>query len=155
MSHSSESGADLTNAAVIKCGNSAAISLSGAATVPGDAHGDDPVGKWIEVKIFGSMGVLTYRGDDQNPSSGGLSLRRRDGHQQQQQQHQQTPLEGGFLFENYDPEGEGPESVCAFIDACLGRDYYTGADADTCLDTVRAIDAMYRSSLSGNPERAL
>jgi predicted dehydrogenase len=56
MTHSAHSGADMTDAAVIRCvtrdGKPASISLSGAATVPGSAHADDPahsVGKRIEV----------------------------------------------------------------------------------------------------------
>jgi len=156
MTRSASSGADLTNAAVIKCGDKASISLSGAATVPGDAHGEEPVGKWVEVKVFGSEGMLTYRGDDQDPASGALSLRRRDGKISHQHQAAVSEAAGeGFLFENYEPSGEGPESLHAFIHACLEREYYNGADAETCLRTVQAIDAIYRSSFSGLPEKTL
>ena len=58
-----------------------------------------------------------------------------------------------FEFENYEPSGTGPESLQAFVDACLGRPYYTGADAQVGLATVRALDAMYRSALSGQLEQ--
>jgi predicted dehydrogenase len=146
MQHSAASGADMTDAAVIKCEGNASIALSGAATVPGDAHGAEPVGKWVEIKVFGTEGVLAYSGDDQQLSSGRLSLRRRDGANQTVE---------GFLFENYEPNGEGPESVDAFIRACLGDDYFVGADAQVGLQTVRALDAMYRSARSGRPETAL
>ena len=40
----------------------------------------------------------------------------------------------------------------AFVDACLGRPYFNGADADVGLKVVRAIDAMYRSAKSGKAE---
>ena len=43
----------------------------------------------------------------------------------------------------------------ALVDACLGRTPYVGADADVGLRTVQAIDAMYRSSISGNVEACL
>jgi predicted dehydrogenase len=61
----------------------------------------------------------------------------------------------GFQFENYEVDGEGPESLQAFIDACNGGSPFVGADADVGLHTVRAIDAMYRSSLSGALEATL
>ena len=53
-----------------RCTNGATISLSGAATVPGDAHGDAPVGKRVEIRIFGSEGAMTYAGDDQVTKTG-------------------------------------------------------------------------------------
>ena len=58
----------------------------------------------------------------------------------------------GFRFENYEPEGTGPESLLAFVDACLGREHYNGADAAVGLQTVRCLDAMYRSAKSGKAE---
>ena len=45
MSWSAASGADLSDSAVIVCEGGASISVSGSAGVPGDAHGDHPVGK--------------------------------------------------------------------------------------------------------------
>ena len=60
-----------------------------------------------------------------------------------------------FRFENYEPSGDGPESLHALVDACLGRDAYVGADAQVGLKTVRALDAMYRSAGSGQVEKCL
>ena len=54
----------------------------------------------------------------------------------------------GFEFENTDTDGDGPESLCAFLDACLGEPYFPGADAEVGLGAVAVLDAMYRSVLS-------
>jgi predicted dehydrogenase len=58
----------------------------------------------------------------------------------------------GFEFENTDQDGDGPESLQNFLDACLGRDYFPGADAEVGLKAVATLDAMYRSALSGKAE---
>ena len=61
----------------------------------------------------------------------------------------------GFHFENYEAEGDGPESLHAFVDACNGAEAFVGVDAQVGLDVVRALDAMYRSAKSGKPEKLL
>ena len=58
-------------------------------------------------------------------------------------------VEKGFLFENYEDTGTGPESVQAFIKACRGLDHFRGIDADIGLDVVRCIAAMYASAADG------
>ena len=146
MQQSSRSGADIHDAALIVCEGGATIVLSGSAGLPGDAHGDNPVGKLLECSVFGSEGSLVYGGDDQQPSSGALELRRHDGKPALEVLHPQ------FEFENYEPTGDGPESLHAFIDACVGRPAYVGADAVVGLRAVQAIDAMYRSASSGSIE---
>jgi predicted dehydrogenase len=146
MGHSASSGADLHDAAVVQCSGGASIAVSGSACVPGDAHSATPVGKQIEVSVFGSEGKLSYAGDDQRRESGALELRRRDGHPAHQVLH---PV---FEFENYAPEGTGPESMDALVEACCGREAYVGASAQVGLRTVLAIDAMYRSAASGKVE---
>ena len=95
MQHSARSGADLHDAAVLRCAGGASLSVSGSAGLPGDAHGDAPVGKQIEISVFGTEGSLHYGGDDQQPSSGALALRRHDGHPAHE------GLSPTFLFENY------------------------------------------------------
>jgi hypothetical protein len=35
-----------------------------------------------------------------------------------------------FLFENYEPSGDGPESLHALIDACVGRPALVSAAAE-------------------------
>ena len=95
MQHSARSGADLHDAAVLRCAGGASLSVSGSVGLPGDAHGDAPVGKQIEISVFGTEGSLHYGGDDQQPSSGALALRRHDGHPAHE------VLSPAFLFENY------------------------------------------------------
>lgn len=149
MGISEKSGADIYDAAVVRCTNGALISITGCATLPVQAavEGDITTAtKQIDNKIFGTEGVLLYSGLDLVPGSGELTLRRHDGKER---------TEPGFEFENYDQHaqnGTGPESLHAFIDACLQREHYNGADASVGLRTVQTIDAMYRSAKSGHPE---
>ena len=143
MTHSARSGGDLTDAAVLRCSDGAVVCISGSGSVPGNAHGGDEC-KHISVRMFGSEGLLVYEGEDQVPTSGHLELSRRDG--------TKTRLAEGFAFENYAEEGEGPESVQAFIDACQGSEPFIGVSADIGLRVVRALDAMYRSAKSGKSE---
>lgn len=152
MSHSAASGADMTNAAVITCltrdGKPASISLSGVATVPGNAHAEDvahSVGKRVEVQIFGSVGMIAYGGDDQRRGSGHLELRTRGG--------EVTRLHDEFAFEDYDSDGIGPAALQSFVKACVGQPYRNGADAWVGLQSVRAIETMYRSASSGKAEK--
>ena len=149
MGRSGRSGADLTDAAVLRCAGGASIALSGAASVPGDAHSDCPVGKYVSVRIFGSAGMLTYEGDDQSPASGALVLARMGGSRE--------VLADEFHFENYDnSEGStGPESLHAFVAASRGRDVFVGVSATEGLRVVCTLDAMYRSAKSGRAEPAV
>ena len=150
MSWSAASGADLSDSAVIVCEGGASISVSGSCCVPGNAHDAEggQLGKKIGFRIFGDEGSLTYEGYDQQPASGRLELARRDG----AHDAADDALPAGFAFENYDQDGLGPESLRAFVDACLGRPHFVGADAHVGLQVVRAIDAMYRSAKSGAVE---
>ena len=148
---SERSGADMTDAAVLRCTNGASICFSGAGSVPGNAHADTTdenvhaVGKHIAVRVFGSEGLLTYEGDDQQSDSGRLAVTRRDG-------RHPVVRSKGFHFENYEPSGDGPESLHAFIDACNGKDAFVGVGHKVGLDVVRCLDAIYRSAKSGRPE---
>ncbi|CAE7856032.1 pht4 [Symbiodinium necroappetens] len=54
-----------------------------------------------------------------HPSSGGLKVQLHDGSEHQ------VP---GFYFENHDSEGDGPESLHAFIHGCLGEQFTNAAD---------------------------
>lgn len=149
MQHSARTGADLHVAAVVTCVGGASIALSGSAGLPGDAHGEVAVGKQIEVSVFGTEGSLRYGGDDQRPTSGALELRRHD------TKPAHEVLAPSFLFENYEPSGDGPESLHALVDACVGRPALVGAGAEVGLATVRTLDAMYRSANSGRAEICL
>eukprot|EP00933_Yihiella_yeosuensis_P058784 TRINITY_DN5949_c2_g1_i1.p1 TRINITY_DN5949_c2_g1~~TRINITY_DN5949_c2_g1_i1.p1 ORF type:complete len:371 (+),score=73.18 TRINITY_DN5949_c2_g1_i1:41-1153(+) len=141
MVYSDKTGADLFDTAVIKCTNGATISVEGTAAIPFKSYTESS--KQIDNKIFGSEGMLMYSGDDYNPDSGSLVLKRHD------LREQTFP---GFYFENYGQEGDGPESVKFFLDGCLGKSFFNGADVHVGLKAVQTIDAMYRSANSGNDE---
>merc|ERR1719440_25139 len=98
MTHRSKnSGADLMDAALIRCAGDVSITLSGGCGWPGNEHGDEATGKWFDIKIFGSKGVLMFSGDDKNPGSGRLELRYHDG--------SESYVDEGFLMENTEQEG--------------------------------------------------
>ena len=93
--------ANLTDAALIRCARGASISLSGGCAWPGNEHGEEATGKHFDIRIFGAHGVLSYGGDDKNPSSGRLELRRHDG--------APSRVVEGFLMENTAQEGPRPK----------------------------------------------
>ena len=94
-----------------------------------------------DLKMFGTNGVLMYGGDDKDPSSGRLELRYHDG--------RPSYVSEGFLMENTEQEGIGPESLRHFIAACRGLPYKNGADQNVGLQAVRVLEAMYRSANAG------
>ena len=99
LTHRSEnSGADLTDAALIKCKNGVSVSLSGSCCLPGNEHGAEATGKLFDIKIFGSKGILSYGGDDKNPESGKLELKTHAGGHY---------VSEGFLMENTESQGNG------------------------------------------------
>ena len=148
LTHRSEaSGADLTDAALLKCARGISVSLSGSCSLPGNEHGEDATGKLFEIKIFGSKGVLSYGGDDKNVSSGKLELKKHDG--------SEAYVSEGFLMENTEAEGNGPESLLHFIAACRGLPFQNGADQEVGMQAVRVLDAMYRSAASGKTAQTL
>jgi predicted dehydrogenase len=130
---------------LIRCKGGVSISLSGSCGWPGNEHGAEATGKLFDVKMFGSEGVLSYGGDDKNPGSGQLELRRHDG---------TSYVSEGFLMENTEAAGDGPESLRQFIAACRGLPHRNGADQEVGLQAVRVLDAMYRSAASGKTEQA-
>jgi len=146
ITHRSEaSGADLTDAALIKCKGGCSLSLSGG-VYPGNEFGETRTGKHFDIRMFGQKGVLMYGGDDGKPESGRLELRRHDG---------PSFVSEGFLMENTEKEGYGPESLLNFVAACRGQPYRNGADQQVGLQAVRVLEAMYRSACSGKTEKAL
>jgi len=148
ITHRSEaSGADLTDAAIFKCKGGCSMSLSGGCAWPGNEHGEQATGKHFDIKMFGKKGVLMYDGDDKNPKSGRLELRRHDG--------SDSYISEGFLMENTEKEGNGPESLLNFVAACRGLPYRNGADQHVGLLAVRLLAAMYRSAASGKTEKVL
>lgn len=160
MNHSDTTGADVSHSATVLCrsnkhSNSHAIttmSVSGTTYLPGDAHATPPVGKHILIHIYGTQGALLYGGQDHDPTSGRLELRQ---HMTGTPEFPCDP-DVGFAFENTDPNGDGPESMQAFLDACQGKqDYYVGADSLVGLRTVQTVEAMYRSHASKQLEQVV
>jgi len=185
MTHAPSTGADISLAAVVTCSDGITFSVSGTALLPGSQYADPPIGKRINVEIFGMKGCLLYGGDDNIPTSGKLELRRSapgdkaDGQSEFpcSQGEASNELNDGFYFEDGDQDGKGPGSMRVFLDACkssaakyehsmalLDKEHdectATLVDGhDTTLfandsligvRTVQIIDAMYRSSISGN-----
>jgi predicted dehydrogenase len=158
MNHSDATGADVSHSATVMCRDTTTtnnsttnnntittMSVSGTTYLPGNEHATPPVGKHIMVHIYGTHGALLYGGQDGDPTSGRLELRRHGNG------HAEFPCgpDVGFAFENTDRHGDGPESMQAFLDACQGkRDHYVGADSLVGLRTVQTVEAMYRSHAS-------
>mgnify|MGYP003865429475 CR=1 FL=1 len=152
MQHSDASGADLSHSATIRCSNNVVLNVSGTCLLPGNEHGDPPVGKEIQIQIYGSGGALFYSGNDHDPSSGKLELRAGK-NDQLNDEGEVDVIADEFLFENTDKTGEGPESLLTFLAACRGEtDYYVGANSNVGLKSVQTLEAMYRSQDSGQVE---
>ncbi len=99
MKHCPTTGADIYDAVSIMCENGATMTITGVATLPGHSPKSS---KQIDNKIFGSLGFVSYSGDDGDVTSGSLLMRRHDGRQ---------IVHKGFQFENCDTGGIGPESL--------------------------------------------
>lgn len=176
MSHAANTGADVSFAAVITCYDGVTFALTGTALLPGSQYSDPPVGKHIKIELFGEEGCLMYGGDDQIPESGRLELRKTTAGESGDGQSifpcidqdlsdlldddLASELKDGFYFEDGEQEGCGPGSMKLFLNACCASsmNYARGKcvknsmvnDSLIGLRTVQVIDAMYRSSISGN-----
>ena len=182
MSHAPTTGADISLAAVITCSDGITFSISGTALLPGSQYADPPIGKRINVEIFGMNGCLLWGGDDRIPETGKLELRRSAPGEKEDGQSEfpcsqgeaANKLKDGFYFEDGNQEGKGPGSMKVFLDACKSSaakyDHSVAflenksAESNVTLDeqsalandsligvrTVQIIDAMYKSSISGN-----
>ena len=164
MIHSETTGADVAHSATIRCRdetneekratskddeNLVLMNISGTSMLPGNAHSDPPVGKQVRVKIFGTEGSILFNGEDRDPESGRLELRRSDGSIE--------VLYDKFEFENLDHDGLGPESLQSFVQLCCGDkdNLYVGANVVDGLRSVQTIEAMYRSHQSFQPEKTI
>ena len=153
MTHSEKTGADVSHSSTILCKNGAVLSLSGTSLLPGNAHSNPPVGKRVEIKMYGSKGSLVYAGNDQDRTSGRLEwLRGEDSDENKIGAVEVLCPNHGFEFEELGQDGTGTRALQALIDSCLGEEYYAGADSLVGLRSVQLIDAMYRSHASGNCE---
>jgi predicted dehydrogenase len=130
MTGKSPAGVDYYDAAVVRMANGATMALSGAATVPKHC------GFQMDIRIFGSEGMLLFDVERER-----LVLRRNDG----------TDLiipitsgEGGY---------DGALPVHRFIEICAGLSSNNAADAENGARVVETLEALYRSSATGQTER--
>ncbi len=168
MSHAPKTRADISFAAVITCRDDVTFALSGTALLPGSQFSHPPIGKHVNIELFGEVGSLMYGGDDKIPGSGRLEMRRSEVGKTCQPEYPcsdqdwsgllgaaASEMTDEFYFEDGDQEGIGPASLKAFLDACRNSCNGTKTpinDSFIGLRTVQIIDAMYRSSKSGNAE---
>ena len=87
-----------------------------------------------------------FGGDDKDRDSGQLEVRYFD-------DKKESYISKGFLMENGEVEGNGPESLQHFIAACRGLRFENGADQEVGLQAVKVLDAMYRSAASKKTEK--
>ena len=182
MTHAPNTGADISLAAVITCSDGITFSISGTALLPGSQYADPPIGKRINVEIFGMNGCLLWGGDDRIPQTGKLELRRSAPGEKEDGQSEfpcsqgeaANKMKDGFYFEDGNQDGKGPDSMKVFLDACKSSAAKydqsvaflenKSAESNVTLEdqcglandsligvrTVQIIDAMYKSSISGN-----
>ena len=162
LTHSPKTGADISFSATVQCldcedfgiddgepSELAVLSVSGTTLLPGNAHSSPPVPKKIQIEVFGTEASLHYEGNDRDPSSGRLEIRNPDGSTE--------IIHNEFVFESWDNEGYGPESLQNFVQLCCGHDdVYEGSNVLVDgLRSIQSIDALYRSAASGKPERII
>lgn len=142
MSYSEKTGADVYDSATIRCANGATISVQGAGDIAGPC-------KKIDNKILGSAGMLLFSGDCVESSAVGGSAAAAEGLVLECHNGEKQTFPG-FEFENFEKEGDGPESVQTLIAACLGRSVFNAADVEVGCKAVVSIEAMYRSAKLGH-----
>lgn len=164
MTISATTGADVSHSATIECvdedhrhgnGNDDLIvmSVSGTGLLPGHQYANPPIGKLVQIEIYGDEGSLHYSGNDLKPTSGQLEYRHSDGTIE--------VLHNRFEFESYENEQYGPESIQEFVGLCCrGSDggssptttTVIGANVLDGLRSVQVIDAMYKSHVNNRVE---
>jgi predicted dehydrogenase len=138
MNFSKQTGADISNAATIKCSNGCTISISGTCLLPG--KDEDNIGKQIYIKIFGESGMLSYVGIDNDINSGDLIATINKKH---------SIIYKGFLFEDTDCNGIGPDSMQTWIKACKKEEYENYASINCGTKVVQVLESFYMSALTG------
>ena len=125
----SPTGVDYYDAAVVQFANGATASVSGSATSPKHR------GNQIDLRIFGSEGVLLLDIELER-----LEVRRRDG--------RDTVVEM--------PAGSGAytceKPLNALVDICLGREVENQSPGTVGMRAVEVLDALYRSARSARLE---
>ena len=125
----SPTGADYYDAAVVEFENNVTASVSGAATMPKD------IGFKLEVRVFGTEGVLIYDIEHER-----MEIIRRDG---KHVENQMQKGEGAYTCD---------EPYDQFVSFCLGENIVNDSPATIGRRSVEILDAMYRSAASGQTE---
>ena len=128
----SKTGVDFYDAAVGRATNGATVALSGAATVPKHR------GMHMDIRIFGTEGVLWF---DCEAGRARLELSRLDG------ANEVVAIAPG------EADYDGTLPVKVFAAFCAGKPVANPADGENGARVTEALDAMYRSAKSGQPER--
>jgi predicted dehydrogenase len=125
----SPTGVDYYDAAVVQFADGATASVSGSATAPKHR------GNQIDLRIFGSEGMLALDIERER-----LEVRRRDGRD--------------IVVEM--PPGSGAyacvKPLNALVDICLGRQVENQSPGQVGMRAVEVLDALYRSARSGRLE---
>ena len=130
ISRASETGVDLFDAATIRFKGGQTASLSGAGTVPMSCKFQ------VDIRIFGTEGMLLLDVERER-----LELRRHDG-----QDKTFSIADGAGNYECQEP-------VRAFVRLCRGAQTDNAAPLSVGRKSIEIIDAMYRSIVSGKPEK--
>ena len=125
----SPAGVDYYDAAVVRFGNGATGSLSGAATLPKGRKVQ------IDLRIFGTEGMLLLDIERER-----LELRRRDG---KDEVVAMPAGSGGYACE---------EPLNVLVELCRGGKAENGAPGIVGTRAIEVLDAMYRSAASGRME---
>lgn len=132
MDGKSKTGVDFYDAAIGRTACGASVSISGASTRPKHR------GLHMEIRLFGTEGVLDFRSEDGEAK---LVVSR---------------LDGADTFPAVKPEQinyDGALPVHAFAALCAGQRVVNPADATNGRRVTEALEALYRAAASGKVEK--
>jgi predicted dehydrogenase len=129
MDGKSKSGVDYYDAACARATNGATVALSGSATVPKHK------GMHMDIRIFGTEGMILF--DNERAR---LTLSRLDG------------AEEVVAIRQAEAEYDGALPVRIFARLCAGEAVTNASDAECGARVTEALDAMYRSAVTGRLE---
>jgi predicted dehydrogenase len=154
LTNSEITGADIYATIGVQCACGAKITISGTACQPAP---DGENKKHVDNLIVGTKGTVRYHGVMDHGGASGEKAQEGQGSTVWRFSDGREEFVEGFEFENLETGvgergGRGPESVHAFVDGCLGKPCFVGADAEVGFKAVATLDAIYRSARSGQAE---
>lgn len=132
MDGKSKTGVDYYDAAVGRATNGATVSFSGASTVPKQR------GMHTDIRLYGTEGVIWF---DCEKGRARLELSRLDG------------TNDVFPIAPDEVDYDGALPVRVFASLCAGAPVGNPADGENGARVAEAIEAMYKSAKSGQPEQ--